>query len=263
MRASRKTYRFFLWIIILSVPFYAIGKLGNSVFPVELPISALMVVCPTLALCIHLPFKESREIFYKCFELRSANIVGYVLAILTMPVVLTLTFFTMRYTGIDLPSIQIFPLDMGILVVLFFTGAVLEEIGWAGYATNALLKNNSVLRTGFIIGIVWAVWHLIPYLQMGKEYHWIFWQCTASILKRIVMVWLFLNYGRSVLMNVLFHMQINLSAFVFPKMGSHYDPFYFCIVFTGVVLVALGLMYMIRLKKSIVGINSHRKTDKM
>ncbi len=248
MAGLRKTVNYFLWIMVLSLPFYAIGKFGKGWFPVGLPISALMVVCPLLALAIHLSYRELKLVARNCFQLKSGNPVGYLLALSTMPIVLTLTFFIMQYSGVDLPTVHISLLDTGVLVVLFFFGAVLEEIGWTGYATNKLLKSHGTLYTGIIIGTVWAIWHIIPYVQMGKESYWIIWQYAASVLKRIAMVWLFLKYGRNVLMIILFHMQINLSVFVFPMMGSHYDPFYFSMALSVVMLAALGFIHMTKWK---------------
>ena len=208
-----------------------------------------MVVCPALALGIHHSFRELKELIWKSFDLKSAPMVGYVLAILIMPFVLTLTFFVMRSAGIDLPPIQTSLHDIMFLAVFFFIGAALEEIGWTGYATNALLKRNGILYTGLIVGVVWAIWHLIPYIQMEKELHWIFWQGIASVLKRIVMVGLFLNYGRNVFITILFHMQINLSVFVFPTMGSHYSPFYFSLVFLGAIAVGLIGLPVLKIMK--------------
>nr|WP_299340901.1 CPBP family intramembrane glutamic endopeptidase [Allomuricauda sp.] len=259
MRKSIPTYKYFLWIFLLSVPFYAIGKLGDGLFPVGLPISALMVVCPTLALCIILSFQELRVLIQQSFELKSANVVGYLLAILTMPLTFILTFFVMRYSGTDFPPFQTSISDIAVLTTLFFIGSLLEEIGWTGYATNALLKKHSVLHTGLVVGVIWSIWHLIPYVQMGKESHWIFWECIASVLKRIAMVWLFMKYGRNVFIIILFHMQINLSAFVFPTMGSHYSPFYFSLVFLGIMATVLICNQVLGNKKSALKMGKYKK----
>ncbi len=247
-KKQRPSYptRYVLWIFILSSPFYLVGELGPGVLPVELPISALMVVCPALAIWVHQSHSRLKELSQDSFKLKLAHIKGYMMAILIMPCVMILKYFVMDYsiTQLSLPPISTIDLsviDIGSLALLFFAGSVAEEIGWTGYLTNSLLRKHGVLATGLIIGFVWAIWHIIPYVQMGKDVDWIIWQCIASIPKRIVMVWLFLKFDRSVFVTILFHTFINLSVFVFPIMGSYYDPFYFNLVFVGFI----GIGYLV------------------
>ncbi len=45
--------------------------------------------------------------------------------------------------------------------VTFIVG-LLEEIGWTGFATPALLRRHSTLATALIIGVNWGLWHFLP-----------------------------------------------------------------------------------------------------
>jgi membrane protease YdiL (CAAX protease family) len=36
-----------------------------------------------------------------------------------------------------------------------------EELGWTGFATPRLRRRHGVFATGFIVGILWAAWHLL------------------------------------------------------------------------------------------------------
>lgn len=260
MREPFKIYNYFLMICYLSIPFYVIGFWGSALFPVDLPISALMVVCPALALWGYHSYSKLKEIILKSLAFTTGKMAGYVLAFLTMPIALTFTFLVMSHVGIELPPFQVSLWDIMILVPLFFVGSFLEEIGWTGYATKSLLRKKGVLYTGVSIGVLWGVWHIIPYLQMGKDPSWIFWQCFGSVLKRIVMVWIYAKYGRNLFMIVVFHAFINISVFVFPSMGSHYDPYYFSLVF--LVMMGLGLIYVYlsNWKRSIQGKDFPKKT---
>jgi membrane protease YdiL (CAAX protease family) len=38
---------------------------------------------------------------------------------------------------------------------------IFEEIGWTGFAIPGLRRRYSVLATGFIVGLLWGVWHLL------------------------------------------------------------------------------------------------------
>lgn len=72
--------------------------------------------------------------------------------------------------------------------------------------------------------MIWAAWHLIPYRQAGRARGWIAWQCLKTVASRVLMVWLYTRTNRSVVTSVLFHASDNLSTFLFPQFGSHYDP---------------------------------------
>ena len=256
MPKQSNPYHYIIWVITLSIPFYLIGELGFDFLPVGLPTSAFMAICPALAVMIFTSKKKLWEITFCSFQLKSLNLMGCILAILIMPCVLILKFYIMNYSGAALPIPQISMVDIGVLTFLFFASSITEEIGWTGYLTNELLKKHSILITGSIVGLIWAIWHVIPYFQMGKESDWIIWQCVASVLKRIVMVWMFVKFIRSVFITILFHAAINLSVFVFPIMGSHYDPFYFSAIFLGLMAVSYSLIksfyFVQKVKKGLI-----------
>jgi uncharacterized protein len=52
---------------------------------------------------------------------------------------------------------------------------------------------------------------------------------------RVIIVWLSNNTGCSILIAVVFHTMMNISEFLFPNNGSHYDPF---VAFVLLALVA-------------------------
>ncbi len=54
---------------------------------------------------------------------------------------------------------------------------------------------------------------------------WILWHSLSAVALRIIIVWLYENAGRRVLIAMIFHAMINLSWAVFPEQGSHYDLF--------------------------------------
>ena len=74
------------------------------------------------------------------------------------------------------------------------------------------------------MGFVWAIWHVVPYLQADHNLAWIVWQCVFTVVARLLIVWLSNNTGKSVLAAILFHDMIDVSVAVFPIHGSLYDP---------------------------------------
>ena len=54
-----------------------------------------------------------------------------------------------------------------IAIGLFY--AMGEEIGWRGFLTTRLLRYKPFLQTSFIIGIIWALWHIpILYIMLAR-----------------------------------------------------------------------------------------------
>ena len=81
----------------------------------------------------------------------------YAVALLTAPTILLLILFGMgRF--IDpafMPKFEWPLFAIGILAASF------EEIGWTGFATPRLLARFSLGQAGLVLGLVWAVWHLL------------------------------------------------------------------------------------------------------
>src|SRR5262249_7274041 len=98
-----------------------------------------------------------------------------------------------------------------------------EELGWQAYGVAAIKGRYNALQTSLIIGLIWSVWHIIPYLQTHRTPSWVIWQCLHTVLARVLIVWLSNNAGASVFIAVVFHMMINVSEFMFPNYGSYYD----------------------------------------
>jgi hypothetical protein len=110
-------------------------------------------------------------------------------------------------------------------VAVFFVAALGEEMGWQGYAIDPLQDRWGALTTSILVGIVWAVWHLIPFLQMNRTPAWIAWQGTSMVMARILTVWIYNNTGRSVFATILFHAMNNVATVLLPGYGWSYNPF--------------------------------------
>ena len=241
---------FFLLVILLSIPFYVLGAAGNRL-PIAtfLPISALMAFIPMIAALI-LVYRESgargaRQLLASALDYRRIKGVAWVLASLVlMPIMALLEYGVLRVEGRALPDAQFFPVaEIVAFSLMFFIGAVGEEMGWQGYAYAALKNGRSALNAALIIGAIWALWHVIPYAQLGRSTDWIAWQCLGTVTLRVIIVWLFENTGQSVFVAVLFHTMINMPWGLFQNYGSFYDPFVMFVILTllaGIVVALWG-----------------------
>jgi membrane protease YdiL (CAAX protease family) len=238
---------FFLLVFALSVPFYLLGATGARLFDLAiLPASSLMVLIPMVSALVLVyrqrgidgivaPLKRALELS------RHRGAGWYLTALFFMPAVCVLEFGIIRLTGVAVPLPTIVPSEALFLYFVFFIGAIGEEAGWQGYAYPALRNRLSAWRAAVVLGAVWGLWHVIPFVQQGRSVDWILWQCLSAVAMRIIIVWLYENTGNSLVTSVLFHTMFNVSWALFPNAGSYYDPFV-----TFVILIfAVGLIFAI------------------
>lgn len=238
---------YFLLILLFSLPFWWLGSLPgdalNDAIPVNLPISALMVVCPVLAAAI-LTYRAGglpavKQLFRRAFDFhRIRRKIWYAPILLLLPFLFLLAYLIMRLLGRPLPEPRILLLDALVFFLLYFVSAICEELGWTAYATDPVQNRLGALNAGLFLGVFWAVWHAVPYVQANNNAGWIIWQIVYSVATRVLIVWIYNGTGRSVFAAVLFHAISNLCWTLFPNYGSHYDP-----LFTGLLAsLAVGIV---------------------
>jgi membrane protease YdiL (CAAX protease family) len=131
----------------------------------------------------------------------------YAVALLTIPV-LTLVLLTILAQVVSpefAPGFQIVGLVFGLMAGFF------EELGWTGFATPRLLKKFNVLTAGFVLGLAWALWHLLADFSgnistLGAN--WLLWFVLFWLVPlmayRILMTWVYTKTG-SLLVAQLMH----------------------------------------------------------
>ncbi len=248
--AGKSLWIFFLLVFILSVPFWLIGAMSSGFLqeriPINLPVSALMFVSPAIAASV-LAYRESgsggvrkllqRSVDYRRIERK----IWYIPMFLLWPAMMVVAYGLMLVLGVPLPDPQIPILMLPVLFVAFFASAVGEEVGWQGYAIDRLQARSTALEASITVGIVWAIWHIVPFGQIPQPPIWIVWQCIGMIPSRILIVWLYNNTGKSVFAAVVFHATSNVSQFLFPNFGSHYDPFITTVILTLIAAIVAFL----------------------
>ncbi|MEQ1676426.1 MAG: type II CAAX endopeptidase family protein [Chitinophagaceae bacterium] len=242
---KRAPLNFFLLVYALSIPFWILGALApdtTKILPIKLPISALMTFCPLIAAAILIYKKQKtqgvKQLLKQTFDCKKIkNKKWYLPVVFLMPVIALLSFWYMNITGGIAPEPQPSPLSVFIFFFIYFIGAIGEELGWSGYMIGPLQDRYGAFSAGIIAGIVWAVWHIIPWSQAHQSAAWIAWQCIATVFLRVIMVWLFNNTRKSVFAMVLFHTMINISPYLIPNYGAHYDPFIFAVLLISTTIV--------------------------
>lgn len=263
MRKEGTVGQYFGLVLVLSLPFYALGITGYPLpFAPALPISAIMAMVPMVAagLLIHWHGGLPATLYFvrQAVDTHRIPHFGWVIAALgIMPVAFALTAGILWLTGTTLPGLHLFPI-MAVTgsFAVFFIGAVGEELGWQGYAYPRLIRRYSALQPALIIGVVWALWHVIPFALMGRSAEWIVWQGAGMVCMRIIIVWLFVNTGQSIAVAVLFHMMSNSVWGMFTNFDPWYDPLILCVV---LLVTVSGIVRLSKYDRRILGITGPGK----
>ncbi|MEU8279766.1 CPBP family intramembrane glutamic endopeptidase [Microbispora bryophytorum] len=235
-----------VWLIaltfVLSVPFWLAGAVAGRL-SANLPVSALMACCPLLAAMLlvhrHEPRGAVKRLLKRVVDWRAISHPGWYALAITLPLgMMAASYAAMVLLGRSLPEPRISPIEVPLLFAVFLVAAACEEAGWTAYATDPLCARWSLPAAGLILGVTWAVWHLVPYAQAGHGPLWTAGQCLYTVALRVVIVWLY-RRSASVLAGVACHAASNVGWSLFPDHGSHYDP-----VVTGSVAAAVALLVM-------------------
>jgi membrane protease YdiL (CAAX protease family) len=245
-RAPRSPLTYLALTAGLTVPFWLIGALIETPegSPVQLPTSALALVCPVAAASILVARDEglrgARGLLRRSVSLRGIE-PRWFLPILALPPIAYLgAYGAMRLAGQERPGSSVTLVDLAVLAAIFVVAGVAEEAGWTGYATEPLRDRWGALPAAVVIGAVWGLVHVVPDLQGGQDANWIFWQrVVGSIALRILIVWLFVNTG-SVGAAVLFHAVENLSWQALASTGP-YEPWFVAPTFALMAALVVAL----------------------
>jgi membrane protease YdiL (CAAX protease family) len=150
----------------------------------------------------------------------------YAVALLTVPL-LTLVIvsaLSALISPVYAPSFRVLGVVVGLLAGGF------EEIGWTGFATPRLLNKHTWLISGFILGLVWSLWHMLADVSshissMGAT-GWALWFVIYWILPltayRILMTWVYTKI-RSLLLAQLMHASYSGWLFILSPATSDQD----------------------------------------
>jgi membrane protease YdiL (CAAX protease family) len=231
---SRFPLTFFLIVFMVSGVFWVLGPVAERLLPEalpgDIPLSSLMVCSPLIAAVVLVWRAEGsgdvKRLLKRAFDhKRIKRKIWYIPVLLLCPAMMLLQQGLMRLMGVPLPAPQVPILLVPVFFALYFIAALGEEVGWQGYAIGPLQERWNALTASTILGIVWALWHILPLIQMNRAPTWIAWQCMNIVVTRIVTVWIFNSTGKSLFAAILFHAMYNVSTVLLPDYGWHYDPF--------------------------------------
>ena len=245
-------------VFALSAPLWLLGAMIHVQLLPGLPLGALGAVCPLLAAMLLVHHESHRAgvvaLLKRALDFkRIPTVAWYIPTLLLMPTVSLAVYGLMRLGGSPLPAPQFSVVATLLLSLAFFAGALGEELGWSGYAIDPLQQRWDALPASLVLGLVSALWHIVPLLQAQRPLAWIAWWCLYAVAARVLIVWLYNHTGKSVFAVALLHTMLNLSWALFPVQGSFFDPRLAGLVMSFaavVVVVAWGRQTPTRLKRA-------------
>lgn len=236
MKASgkRSLVNFILLLFGLSTPCWILGAIYDlQIFPgfklFQLPLAMPMVAALILI------YKEKGKngviaLLKRTYDFRNIKSKIWFLPILLIyPSIGLLNNLIVVFSGISVPSphfsVAVF---LGYGTVFFMTYG--EELGMTGYAIDPMQQRYSALRSGILLGLVWAGYHIPGFIISGYySFEWIFWHTIYIIVTRILFVWIYNNSGNSLFSMALFHWTFGLFWSLWPQVNLQravpfYDP---------------------------------------
>lgn len=239
---QRRPFVFFALVLLLSSPFYLLN-LFSIPTPLGLPPSFVMIIVPAIvALWLNHSEKHSAVGLIQPFCPQCNSLLGLSLAVGLIPA-LMLGMVCVSHNTEGTTAVVSSTAGFGLVAALlqYFVGTIPEEIGWTSYATKPLQDRFGLLTSGLLIGLVWEIWHIIPFWQQGHTLSWIVPHVFASIGIRVLMGYLFVYAGYALLPALLVHTMFNFVPELLPNGYSDYHPLAFMpFVWLAVAIVTFG-----------------------
>ena len=155
--------------------------------------------------------------------------IWFVPILLLYPSIGFINYGVARGAGVDIPP-PTFSLVgfLGYCTVFFM--ALAEELGLSGYAIDPMQERYSALKTGVLLGLVWAGYHIPGFVISGYySAEWIAWHALYTVATRVLFVWIYNNCGKSLFSMALCHWTFGLFWSLWPqdnlqKAVPFYDP---------------------------------------
>ena len=110
-----------------------------------------------------------------------------------------------------------FTMLLGTAILIIFTGATGEELGWRGFALPQLQSRFDALTASILVGLWWGIWHMPGWFMPGQVITpmYVFTFMLGCTVESVFIAWLVNSTDGSVLMASIFHYSMNVSAGLF------------------------------------------------
>ena len=250
---NKSPLKFFLIVYGLSIPLWLIEMMIDiKRSALDFSITDILAAFTPLIAATILVYKEEgrigiNKLFKRIVDFNKIKKKAWYMPVIFLPFAPYLLIFIIIYLiKLPLPSTFDIPFkSIHFLFILFFIGAICEEIGYMGYAIDRMQERFGALTASIFIGIPWAVWHYPSIIQQGHGLIWIAWATLGTVAVRVLIVWIYNNTGKSLFACILFHTMLNLGRPLFPKDDTH-NPLvdYPAIHYSTIAIIAVIIIFL-------------------
>lgn len=175
----------------------------------------------------------------------------YLPTLLVGPVIFAMSVGWIVLTDTPVPPPMVPLVALPVVFTFVFLLAAGEEAGWMGYAFEPLEARCGALRAALGLGVIWAIWH-IPFFVFLFPNSTVFGaELLTLITARILLVWLFINTGKSVFVATLYHAADNTAFMILPDIKSIVPTgsVVHCVITIALALIVILLWNLISTKR--------------
>jgi membrane protease YdiL (CAAX protease family) len=125
------------------------------------------------------------------------------------------------------------------LIVVIYLFALLEEIGWRGFAVRRLITTRSAFAALLITGIPWSVIHIFFYLAQSADVATLLQVFVLNFALTVMVTWVYLRGGLNLWTAVILHGSQSLFSILNTNMPADLITPYSVISYSLIALVIL------------------------
>jgi len=127
------------------------------------------------------------------------------------------------------------------LIVVIYLFALLEEIGWRGYAVRRLVTTRSAFAALLITGLPWSAIHIFFYLAQGQAVATVLQVFILNLALTVMVTWAYLRGGQKVWIGVIMHGSQSLFSIFNANLPTELITTYSVIAYSAIALVLLAM----------------------
>ena len=202
-----------VWYVGLTLAFAALATAAVLISGAEPTLLAFGLALPPALIAIGLAWREGNGALGRLLgslTVRPANPMWYLVLLIPFGAFLAVDVVAVAL-GESAEGLfdDVFPAVLIVPLVVLLP-AFAEEIGWRGYALPRTLTVMSALRAALVLAIPWALIHVPLYLPGQMNGGSAVWSMVTQIISySVILTWIYVGTGGSVLMTGLFHALLN------------------------------------------------------
>jgi membrane protease YdiL (CAAX protease family) len=225
MAYQYKPFRFYLTVFIFTWAFWIAAifvpeHLRMVIMLLGLFVPSVTALATTLTSKSRALKNDLKQKMFGAFRVKPLVVIG---AIIVFFAIIAVSILLSTFAGQSLEQFSFtehfsFSIAGSSALLTIVLAALLEELGWRGYAEDAIASYCSWWKESVIFGVVWALWHLPLFFIPGTYHYNILQQSPLYMMNFFVSImplgfivtWVYVKNNRSIFATVIFHFFVNL-----------------------------------------------------